>query len=591
MVNLHDRNLMILSLADPAHPTKVGEIDVTPFGQAANSVAVHKGIVAAAIEAEDKQAPGRVAFFSTAGVALGSVEVGALPDMLTFTSDGKKVVVANEGEPLDYCESGLAGDPEGTVSIIDISGGVTDLEPSDVRTVRFTPPASGVPAGIRIFGPNASFSQDVEPEYIAISPGGKIAYVTLQEANTIAVVDLVAAKVVDYWPLGEKDHSRRKNSIDPSDENGAIAFLNAPVKGFYMPDAVATWNQGGERFLVTANEGDARDYECFGEEERVGDLDLDPAVFPNAASLQDDEVLGRLRVTSAGADSDGDDLVDRLRSFGGRSITIWNQRGGVVWDSGNEIERRIAQLLPSHFNANSTDNDSMDSRSDDKGPEPEGLTLATIAGRRYVFVGLERVGGVMVFDLTDPHAPTFAGYANSRNFDGDPEDGHRGRPGAGRFGVHPRGAEPEQEEPIGDRERDQRFGGGVRGAGAVGATWMRDGSLGTTDAHPQRSGGPRRPQRSRQVPRRCGGETPRLRSGSDLLGRSRRVGAHGVRPECASTRTGRPAVAPQSVYRSNSPAMTFRPPSDTIASDSEPPFTRSGKVEKIGKQGGRTLMR
>jgi hypothetical protein len=177
---------------------------------------------------------------------------------------------------------------------------------------------------------------------------------------------------------------------------------------------------------VTANEGDAREYECYEELERVGGLDLDPTRFPDAESLQEDARLGRLRVTTADADIDGDGDVDRLRSFGARSFSIWTPQGLRLFDSGRDFERILGRLDATNFNSDNTENDSGDSRSDDKGPEPEALTLGEIDGHVYAFVGLERQSGIFAYDVTDPLAVSYQTYVNSRDFTGDAEGGTAG---------------------------------------------------------------------------------------------------------------------------------------------------------------------
>lgn len=183
----------------------------------------------------------------------------------------------------------------------------------------------------------------------------------------------------------------------------------------YMPDGIAAYTANGATYLVTANEGDARDYDGYSEETRLGDLVLDAAVFPNAAELQREENLGRLRVSTASTDTNGDGLVDRIAAYGGRSFSIWDTAGNRIFDSGDAIERITAEALPDSFNS-SGENDTFDGRSDDKGPEPETVALGEIDGRTYAFVGLERIGGIMVWDITDPHAPRFVRYANNRDF-------------------------------------------------------------------------------------------------------------------------------------------------------------------------------
>ncbi|HYG61279.1 MAG TPA: choice-of-anchor I family protein [Thermoanaerobaculia bacterium] len=401
-------------------------IDLAPYGGGVNSVATRDGIIAVAVEAVNRQAPGKVVFFDGAGRALSSVTVGAVPDMLTFTPDGSYLLVANEGEPLDYCAAGLANDPEGSVSVIDLRGGVGLLTQAAVRTAGFAAWNAGAPAGVRIFGPNASVAQDLEPEYIAVSPDSRTAWVTLQENNALAVVDIASATVTSLAALGTQDHSQPRNALDASDRDDAVRIVPRPVQGLYMPDTVAAYRAGGQDYLVLANEGDARDYECFGEETRVGDLDLDAAAFPAAATLQADEELGRLRTTTATGDMDDDGDNDAIFTFGSRSFSIRTAAGALVWDSGSDFELITAAALPGEFNSTNDENGSFDSRSDDKGPEPEGLTVGNFRGREYAFISLERVGGIMVYDVTDPRAPFFVQYVNGRDFGGDAEAGTAG---------------------------------------------------------------------------------------------------------------------------------------------------------------------
>jgi hypothetical protein len=176
---------------------------------------------------------------------------------------------------------------------------------------------------------------------------------------------------------------------------------------------------------VTANEGDARDYDGFSEETRVEDEVLDPAVFPDAATLQLEENLGRLKITNT-MDVNGSGEFTKLFSYGARSFSIWDACGNLVFDSGDEFEQITAAMLPDDFNSTNDENDSFDNRSDDKGPEPEGVVTARICGRTYAFIGLERVGGIMVYDVTNPFNPDFMQYINTRDFTGNPEEGTAG---------------------------------------------------------------------------------------------------------------------------------------------------------------------
>jgi hypothetical protein len=420
VVNAGSATVDVLDLRNPKKPTKVGSLDIVAdlaprSVGAANSVDVRRGMLAVAVEAEPKQDDGWVAFYSTQTLELLAVlPAGALPDMVTFTNDGRYALAANEGEP----DATYTNDPEGTVTIIDL----TRISHSNAtKTIRFDDFNIGgarhgeLPADVRIYGPGATVAQDLEPEYITTD--GETAWVTLQEANAIAVIDISTARVKRIFALGFKDHSKARNKLDASDDDGAIRIRRWPVFGMYQPDSIANFEVGDKHYLITANEGDTRDYDGYSEEERVADLTLDPTAFPNAAELQDDTNLGRLTVTTALGDTDDDGDFDRLYVPGGRSFSIWNARtGALVFDSGAELEQLIANLLPDEFNSNNDENDSFESRSDNKGPEPEGVTVGRVGGRLYAFVGLERIGGILMMDLTDPRNPEYVDYVNNRQF-------------------------------------------------------------------------------------------------------------------------------------------------------------------------------
>lgn len=423
VINAEDASIDVLDLSVPSNPKLAFVIDITPYGDQANSVAVNAGRVVAAVEANPKQDPGHAVFFDTDGNFLSQVTVGALPDMVTFTPDGRYVLTANEGEPNDDYDV----DPEGTISIIRALPDAAKITQNSVRTIGFTAfNYVNLDNSIRIFGPGASVAQDLEPEYIAISDDSRKAFVSLQENNALAIVDIQTSRVLDVVGLGFKDHSLYGNGLDASNRDDAINITNWPVYGMYQPDAIAYYNVGGKGFIVSANEGDARDYDGYSEEERIGDLNLDPDAFPNAEALQLEENLGRLNSTLATGDLDGDGDFDRLFAYGARSFSIWSDTGKLVFDSGAEFEQITANLIPDAFNSTNDENDSFDNRSDDKGPEPEGVVLGEIDGRTYAFIGLERVGGIIVYDISRPRNPTFVQYINSRDFTGDAEAGTAG---------------------------------------------------------------------------------------------------------------------------------------------------------------------
>jgi 2',3'-cyclic-nucleotide 2'-phosphodiesterase/3'-nucleotidase/5'-nucleotidase len=412
VVNVADKTIDVIDISDPNLPFKLLSVDLTPFGSHANSIAVHDGIVAAAVEATIPTDPGKAVFFNANGQFFSAVTVGVLPDMITFTTNGQKVLVANEGQPSqDYTV-----DPEGSVSIIDMRPGASNVTQDDVTTADFTA-FNNVPLDprIRIFGPNATVAQDLEPEYIAVSQDSKTAWVTLQENNAIAKLDIERGKFTKLFALGFKDHQLPRNGLDASDEDNTIKIAEWPVKGMYQPDGIASYRYGRDTFLVTANEGDARDYDGFAEEARVNDLNLDPVAFPDGDKLKQDTKLGRLTVTTATGDKNKDGIFEELYAFGARSFSIWDEHGKLVFDSGNDFEKIIAKRFPDFFNSDNGENN-FDNRSDNKGPEPEDVTMVKIFGRVYAFIGLERIGGIMIYDVTNPYDVSFVDYFNSRDF-------------------------------------------------------------------------------------------------------------------------------------------------------------------------------
>lgn len=568
-----DNSVKILDFSDPTNLSLLANIDINTYGDGVNSVSAFDGVVAVAVEIDE--APGVIVFLDHEGTFLSQVTVGYLPDMVTFTHDGNKVVVACEGEPSDD----WTYDPAGSVAIIDVSGGVASVTQGDV-TITEIGSYTGSFSGVRIFGPEAivtfeemfedtalqlnqfvtfnelstgtwyydSFSGDnfaeangfgddtnsidwlisdliditnftdasvsfysaknfsggsmdflvstdydglgdpttatwdtltsmavwspggyldtnsgdislasyigseiavaflyqstgtgggsgalwqiddivvsgshseasnFEPEYVAISEDNSTAFVGLQENNAIAVVNLSNGNITNMLPLGWKDHSIEGNGLDASDKDDVINITTYPFRGLYLPDAIATVNIAGTNYILTANEGDARDYDAYSEEERLKDVVLDPTVFPDAATLQADENGGRINITNTMGDIDGDGDFDEIYTYGARSFTIWDASGNVVFDSGDDFEQITATEYPDDFNSGNDENGDFEGRSDNKGPEPEAVEVAAIGEKVYAFIGLERIGGVMMYDITDPANSTFVTYVNNRDF-------------------------------------------------------------------------------------------------------------------------------------------------------------------------------
>ncbi|MGY3214924.1 choice-of-anchor I family protein [Mucilaginibacter sp. HD30] len=382
----------VIDFSNPGAMTVIKSISMAPYGGAVNSVAVFDGKLAAAIESVDKQANGKVAIFKTDDYSeVKVITVGALPDMITYSNDGKFIITANEGEPNDT----YTNDPVGTVSIISVSDNyaVTTLDFSGFEGQK----AALVAKGFRIFGPGLNFAKDIEPEYVTVSDDSKTAWVTLQENNAIAKINLTTKTITDIFPLGFKDYNAAGNEIDPSDKNTGTPLASWPVKGIYMPDGIAVSELNGVPYLFTANEGDAREYSAFVEVARVKDITLDPTVFPNRTDLRKDEQLGRLNITKTLGDIDGDGDYDALYSLGSRSFSVWNGNTGTqVFDSKNELD--VKTIAASVYD---------DARSDDKSVEPEGIAIGKIGNKKVAFVGMERADAVAVYDITDPTKPVY----------------------------------------------------------------------------------------------------------------------------------------------------------------------------------------
>ena len=514
VVNAEEDAVDVLSLSDPRDPFLLFSIDVSSFGSAPAAIAVSptEDIIAVAITGTTPQAPGTVALFDATGTLLSSRPVGATPRSLAFTPDGQRLLVANAGEP----NSSYTVDPGGSISIIDLSNGPAAATVQARGFGTFQPQRAALIAdGVRLFGPNASVAQDLEPEAIAIAEDGLTAYIALQENNAVAVLDLMTNVITEIRPLGTQDYRLPGNALDPSDD-GEINIAPAPVQGLYQPGAIATYTVAGESFFVFANEGASRDTDGFSEVEMVSDLTLDPVAFPPAPTptpptppvapmppapeppapepptptppvapappilptarrvtgLQEvppeptpptpppaptppitppttpptapmeppaptppapptppavpptpplpqftaeqvNAILGDLAVSNVGADSDGDGDVDQLLTFGTRSFSIRDAAGNLVYDSGDDFEQITADQLPALFNASSLAN-TADAQSNDRGPQPSAVTVGQVDDRTYAFTTLRSIGGVMVYDITDPNDVSFVQYVNDR---------------------------------------------------------------------------------------------------------------------------------------------------------------------------------
>ena len=403
-----------------------------------NSVAVSGNTLAVSFDGPTAGSNGAVALFDVAPSGTGATwrataSVGAVPDMLVFTPDGSTILAAIEGEPAP----GYTIDPAGGLALINATTGVaTFFGFSDFDAQAAALRSQGVKLTYGLPGTTnaqALPSLDLEPEYITIS--GNHAYVTLQEANAIGIFDLGTQSWVSILPLGLINHNLAGNGIDTSDRDGGAIIRQVPISGMFMPDAIASFVQGGVTYLVTANEGDAREWggtaNVFNEAVRISDLvpatgstapagmpALDAALLSQIQSRRGDADLGRLDVSRWVGDTDGDGDLDRLQAFGTRGFSIWEVGGPSTaptltlrYNSGQLIDQIIASQLPGSYD---------DSRSDNKGAEPEQITLGTVGGTVYAFVGLERANATMAFSIDGPTNVNFAGIIN-RSGDTAPE--------------------------------------------------------------------------------------------------------------------------------------------------------------------------
>ena len=418
-----------LSLGTPVNvATHVNDSNFTAGG--VQSLDITGNLLAIAVANSIKNQSGVIAFYSldSNGVAtfIRKVTVGALPDGVAFSPNGKYLVVANEGEPLKNSATSIS-DAEGSISIITINNeqpattattlGFTDFNAGGSR-------ASELPSGVRIVRPGATFSQDVEPEYVTISEDSNTAFVTLQEANAVAVVDLTNSRISKIYALGVKDFSQSKNKIWTNDQTAYTTCTSASVcspptlknyanlYGYYMPDGVASFTVAGKTYFLTGNEGDNKDdyiETAAKESARVNDisLSLDTSIFPSTVSSE----LARLNIvktangTPVGVNSTSG-KYEKLYTYGARSFSIWDaDTGAQVFDSGADFERTVYNdATPSLlFSA-------LKGRMDDKGPEPENIVVGKVGNETFAFIGLERSSGIMMYQVTNPLKPKFVQY-------------------------------------------------------------------------------------------------------------------------------------------------------------------------------------
>ncbi|MFS1503990.1 choice-of-anchor I family protein [Vibrio lentus] len=452
VVNAQAQKVDVLSMDSDSAPTSEGSIDLQSAAAAsgidigaANSVSTHQGLVAVAIENADKQQNGIIALYRSDTLELiTTYTAGALPDMVSFSKDGRYIASANEGEPnADY-----SIDPEGSVTLVDLANGPLQAKVTQIDFKAFNQGQSRhaeLTDKVRISAPNATVAQDLEPEYLTFADNGKL-YVALQENNALAAIDVASTQVDAILGLGGKPWDNAKLDASNKDKNIGNLQSYAMLEGLYMPDSITSYSVEGYTYIVTANEGDGREYGikttqemcdekgfewdgddykgtenyttekdfciAYVDEVRGKKLDVD-ANHPLAGALKDNKQLARLKVIKPQGTLTAD---QKVQAFGSRSFSIWDESGELVFDSGDDFARIVLDQDPANFNSTNDNNQSGDDRSDDKGVEPEAIEVAEINGKHYAFIGLERQGGIMVYDVTQPRNASFISYLNNRDF-------------------------------------------------------------------------------------------------------------------------------------------------------------------------------
>lgn len=497
VTNRHANRIDVLSLATPASPQQVASLDAAADAALAlgrdmgkvSAVAVFdangsdtaKDRIAVTVLGAEVADPGAVVVYQAFDRSLLTVlETGVGPGSVAISSDGRFVVTADEGEPSpDY-----SVDPEGSISVVDLTPTpvapatsappeITVLGFTEFNVTGVTPTPVGsreneIFAGVRFpIKPAdltvATRAQDIEPESVSIGINGR-GYVSLQENNAFATVQLSPPRIESILAFGSKDYSITGNSLDSNDSDHTAVLASRPVKAYYQPGTIMAFRNSNEILLLTANTGAPKVLPSFDERARASDVLLDPTVFPDAAALQSPEQLGRLYVsanegsvaatTTVPADPD----LENMFIFGTRSFSLFRVAGTIVNDSLSDFERITAERLGGNFNSRANANGSGDALSVESGPAPNALALGQIDGATFAFIGLTQPGGVMVYALEgDLLFLRFIDYRNERNFevpvsfpDADGDGSPDSNPAAGDLGPRGLAFVPVSSSPTAD---------------------------------------------------------------------------------------------------------------------------------------------
>lgn len=397
-----NKKLKTVSIKDVLNDKNINAGDMTSV-----SYSDEKEILAVAVQNEDYRKEGHILVLDKDGNFKKAFECGVQPDMVTFTKDGKYILSADEGEPREGYSNG-AVDPKGSVTIV-------NLDNEDIKKIEFDiDREKALDEGV-LLKKNSDPLEDLEPEYIAISDDNKTAFVSLQENNAIASIDIASGKINYLKGLGFIDHSFPGNEIDAirgKDENAKIDIKTDNFLGTPMPDGIYFYEKNGKGYILTANEGDAREW---GEYSNVDSKKFDKSADKKTEYLDPDKTDGLIK--------------DRIHLLGGRSFSIYEADDLTrVYNSGSDFEKITARIFPDFFNTNNDEDkgaDELDARSNKKGPEPENVEVLKIKDKTYAIIGLERISGIMIYDISNPTQPVYKDYFNNRIFIKSVEKGEK----------------------------------------------------------------------------------------------------------------------------------------------------------------------
>lgn len=439
-VNQEKLGFDIIDYSDIFKPNLIQTVDVSGFINNIRSIESASGFVFIAGDGSSPQLPGKLLIYNSNGVYRKQLSLGTTPDRMKFSPDNITLVIANEGIP----DSSYSTDPSGSVNIINTVSGINFLTQSDVKTVDFTLlDTTAYDPLIHIYdNAGQSPSQDLEPEAIAISPDSKKAYVVFQENNALAIIDLFTATLDTIFGLGYLDYGVYE--LDASDLANQVNLDSYPrLYGMHQPSDIEMFEENGEYYLMTSNQGAPRKYQGYDETVRVKNQPVDPSKFSNLQPLLQDTLFGRLNITSAFGDRNGDGLHDSLLCFGSRSFSIWDRSGALRTSSTDELALFISPFYDSIYNSSADHNASRKQRSDDMGTEPSAIAIGEVDGNPCYFIGLYQMGGIVIYFGSGGN-PGWDSYNLDRNFSVPADD-----PMAGDLGPTDLEFVPANRTPLG----------------------------------------------------------------------------------------------------------------------------------------------